>query len=221
MNIYPAILTDELGVAQKQLVLCEESGLVQTVQIDIIDGYFADNITITPSSVFDLHLGELELDFHLMTQEPIDYVYELADYKDELPVRAVIAQVEQMSNQELFVEEVRRNNWDAGLSLNIHTPLSAIETQIWDKIQIVQLMSINAGSQGQKFNELIFEKITQLREIMTLKDLRLEIIVDGGVDTTVLSRLQEYGVSGVGVGSYLWNAEDFAEAYQDLETSLL
>ena len=221
MNIYPAILTDELGVAQKQLVLCEESGLVQTVQIDIIDGYFADNVTITPSSVFDLHLGELELDFHLMTQEPIDYVYELADYKDELPVRAVIAQLEQMSNQELFVEEVRRNNWDAGLSINIHTPLSAIDTQIWDKIQIVQLMSITAGAQGQKFNELVFEKITQLREIMAVKDLRLEIIVDGGVEPTVLSRLQEYGVSSVGVGSYLWKAEDFAEAYQDLETSLL
>lgn len=221
MNIYPAILTDELGVAQKQLVLCEESGLVQTVQIDIIDGYFADNITITPGSLFDLHLGELELDFHLMTQEPIDYVYELADYKEELPVRAVIAQVEQMSNQELFVEEVRRNNWNAGLSLNIHTPLSAIETQIWDRIQIVQLMSITAGAQGQKFNELVFEKITQLREMMTLKDLKLEIIVDGGVDPTVLSRLQEYGVSGVGVGSYLWKAENFSEAYEDLETSLL
>lgn len=221
MNIYPAILTDELTTAQKQLLLCQESGLVQTAQIDIIDGYFADNVTITPSDVFGMELGELELDFHLMTQEPIDYVYELVEYKDDLPIRSIIAQVEQMSNQSLYVEEVRRHGWQIGFSLNLHTPLSAIESDLWDRIQVIQLMAIDAGSQGQEFQQSVFEKINRLQQFMVEHDLRLELIVDGGVNAKNIAQLQEHGVHSVGVGSALWTADDFSEMFQELEAEVL
>ncbi len=221
MNIYPSILTDSELEAQDQLLVCSESGLVQVAQVDIIDGYFVDNMTIFPSSLEGMEFGDLEIDFHLQTQEPLDFVREIADFKDEIPVRAVIAQVEQMSSQELYVDEVRRNNWDIGFSLNIHTPLEAIEADLWERINIIQLMSIEAGAQGKKLEEYVYTKLEQLHELIRKKDLKLEIIVDGGVNLENIQKLQEYGVTTVTPGSYLWKAEDFVEAFQELESSLL
>lgn len=221
MNIYPTILTDQLDLVQKQLDLCNESGLVHTVQIDIIDGYFVDNITVAPSDLVGMDFGGMELDFHLQTQEPIDFVRDIVDYQEELPVRSVIGQVEQMSNQELFVDEVRRYGWNVGFSLNLHTPLEAVEPDLWDRINIIQLMAIEAGFQGRELENQVYTKLKELRTMMTQRDLTLEVIVDGGVTVENIAKLQMHGVTSVGVGSTLWKAENFAEKFQELEAQVL
>ena len=221
MNIYPTILTDQIDVVQKQLDLCTESGLVQTVQIDIIDGYFVDNITVAPAELVGLDFGDLEIDFHIQTQEPIDFVREIVDYKDELPVRSVIAQIEQMNSQELFVDEVRRYGWQVGFSLNLFTPLSAVESHLWDRLHSIQLMAIEAGFQGQPLSETIYQKLTQLHTFLEKRDLRLEVMIDGGVTEKNIARLQKHGVASVGVGSALWGAQEFAEKFQELEAEVL
>lgn len=220
MNIYPSILTDELTLVQKQLQMSDESGLIQTVQVDIIDGYFVDNITVTPQSLVGLNFGDLELDFHLMTQEPLDYVREIADWKEELPVRAVISQVEQMTNQQDYIDEVHRSNWLVGMSLNIHTPLSAIDKEVWEQLDVLQLMSIKAGFQGQKFNVYVYEKLKELQEIMEEQDLHFEVVIDGSVTKKNITKLYSHGATGFSVGSYLWNSEDFSSAVEILETSI-
>jgi ribulose-phosphate 3-epimerase len=220
MNIFPSILTDSETEAQNQLTICSDSGLVQGVQLDIIDGYFVDNMTIFPGSYESMNFEDLEVDFHLMTQEPLDFVREIADFKDLIPVRAVIGQIEQMSSQELFVDEVRRNNWDIGFSLNLHTPLESVEDDLWERINIIQLMSVQAGVQGQKFHEYTYTKLEQLHDLIREKDLKIEIMVDGGVNLDNFNKLLEYGVETVTPGSYLWKADDFAEAFQNLEVEV-
>lgn len=220
MNINPSILTDSETEAQKQLTTCYESGLVQGVQIDVIDGYFVDNMTIFPGSYEGMEFEDLEVDFHLMTQEPLDFVREIADFKDQIPIRAVIGQIEQMSNQEDFIDEVRRNNWDIGFSLDLHTPLESVDEDLWERINIIQLMSVEAGSQGQKFQDYTFTKLKELHELMQSRDLRLEIMVDGGVNLKNIGKLKQHGVATVTPGSYLWKAEDFVEAFQDLEAEI-
>lgn len=221
MNIYPSILTDQTELVEKQLGLCQDSGLVSVAQIDIIDGYFVENITVYPGDLVGMDFGDLQIDFHLMTQEPIDFVREIIDCQDDLPVRAVIGQIEQMSSQELFVDEVRRYGWNAGFSLNLHTPLKEIQTDLWDRINVIQLMSIEAGFQGQEFSELIYKKLEDLHKLMLGRDLRLEVIIDGGVTVKNIAKLQDLGVTSVGVGSELWSAPDFAQKYQDLESEVL
>ena len=168
-----------------------------------------------------MDFGNMEIDFHIQTQEPIDFVREIIDHLDELPVRCVIGQIEQMSSQELFVDEVRRYGWQAGFSLNLFTPISEVQLDQWDRINCIQLMGVEAGFQGQELHESIFKKLTELREFLQKKDLNIEVIVDGGVDLETITKLQEYGVTSVGIGSALWREPEFAEAFQDLETEVL
>lgn len=220
MNIFPSILTDSETQAQEQLTICSESGLVQAVQVDVIDGYFVENMTIFPGSLEGMEFEDLEVDFHLMTQEPLDFVREIADFKDQIPVRAVIGQIEQMSSQELFVDEVRRNNWSIGFSLNLHTPLESVDESLWERINVIQLMAVEAGVQGQKLNQYIFTKLEELHELIREKNLEIEIMVDGGVNLENINKLREYGVATVTPGSYLWKSRDFVEAFQNLEAEV-
>lgn len=216
MNIYPSILTDSLTEAQSQLDRLLELPQGQfgsgVVQFDIIDGYFVDNVTLTPIDLVDLNMEGLSSDLHLMVEEPMDFVYEAIELRESLPIRSIIAQLERMSSQQDFVKEVKANGWQVGLSLDLHTPVTEIEDQLWSELDMVQIMTIEAGFQGQEFEKIGWEKIEEARDKRSSLGLSFELIVDGGVEQSHLSKLARLGVDGVAVGSALWQASDLASA---------
>lgn len=217
MKIYPAVLSDSLELVQKQIAEAQDFPDVTTVQIDVIDGKFVENLTITPADLTDTSFGELEVDFHLMTEEPLDYVHELIDYKHFLPIRAVIGQVERMSSQEYFLEEVEKQGWMPGLSLDLFTPLEAIDDHIWRYVKVIQLMAIEAGFQGQGFQPYVLEKLKELSSIVNDTNLPIEIIIDGGINTTTAEKVAHAGADGIAVGSSLWEAPDKNSVIQLLQ----
>jgi ribulose-phosphate 3-epimerase len=214
MTLYPSILTGSIEEAKLQASLVSSFGKVEAVQVDIIDGLFVDNVTITPTDLIEIDFAELNIDLHLMTEEPLDYVYETMEYKDIMPIRAMISQVERMSNQADYVEIVKKNSWKVGLSLDLHTPFEAIEEASWQELDVVQLMAIEAGYQGQKFQESVLEKIKTLVVLRQKLDRKIEIIIDGGVKPNVVEQIIDAGADGVAVGSGLWKSDDLAEAVE-------
>lgn len=214
MTIYPALLSDSREELQKQIDLVKEIDAIETVQVDVIDGKFADNLTITPADLPDLDWGELQIDLHLMTDEPLDYVYELIDVKDQLPIRAVIGQIEHMSNQAHFLEDIEKNGWMPGVSLDLYTPIDELDAQTLRFIKVIQIMGIEAGFQGKEFNPLVLEKIAQIA--VPAKQLGIEIIVDGGINLKTISSVAKSGAQAVAVGSTLWKSNDISETIDTL-----
>ena len=211
MNLYPSILVASIDKYQDQLALIMNSQVIKVIQVDVIDGYFVDNITLTPLDLVNINHGELEIDFHLMTEEPMDYVQELISVKDQLPIRAVISQVEKMSSLQSYLHKVKAQGWKTGLSLDLYTPVSSIDEDCWENLDIVQLMTIKSGFQGQKFNHQTLEKITEIRR---RAGSEIKIIIDGGVKIDQLSLLKKNKVTGVVVGSGFWQADDPVAAIQ-------
>ncbi|MDA1079091.1 MAG: hypothetical protein O2840_00140 [bacterium] len=217
MNLYPSLLSDSISELQGQIDSIIELSDITTVQIDVIDGIFADNITITPADIPLLNLGELKYDAHFMTVEPLDFLYELIAECDKSQVRACIAQVEKLSFQAPFLEEARQQQWQAGLSLDLFTPLSAIDDESWEQLDVLQLMSIEAGVQGSHFREQVFEKILEAQSHIAKLDHEVELIIDGGIKPELLSKLSKAGVQSITVGSALWTS---ADVIQTAETFL-
>ncbi len=205
MKLYPAILTDSIEEVEQQLLLVKSLIDVGTVQIDVIDGIFADNLTITPIDLITLDFGELKIDFQLMVEEPLDYLNEIIQYKKHLPVRAVLGQIERMSSQKEFIELTKENEMLAGLSIDIFTPISEVQESLFSRLDVIQLMSIEAGFQGQIFNDRVVEKIVELNGIRKAENVNFEIIIDGGIKEVHLDKLKKLNVDGVAVGSWLWN----------------
>jgi len=203
MNLYPTILTDSLTEFKQQVDLVKQIPEIEVIQVDVIDGLFADDVTLTPIDLLEVDFADLQIDWHLMTEEPLDYAHEIFSLQNKLPTRAVIAQVEKMTSQQEFIEFLKSKGFKVGLSLNLFTPLSAIDKQSWANLDILQLMAVEAGAQNQKFNFQILEKIKQVKQ-------PVEIIVDGGVKLENFTSIIKAGAHSLAVGSALWKAPDLA-----------
>lgn len=206
--IVPAILTDSRELAQAQLNIISEEPSISLVQFDVIDGNFADRLTLSPSDMGELSFGVAEVDVHLITDEPMDFVYELVEYRDQLPVRSVIAQIEHMSSISAYLDEVKRQQWKVGVSLDIYTPLEELEDLDWQQLDIVQLAGNTVGRQGMPMHPNLVPKLTELHELARARSYRGEVLVDIGVRRNNIDRLRVAGATGVVVGSEIWSAPD-------------
>ncbi len=218
MKFYPSILSDSIEEVEYQLQVAQSLKSVETVQIDIVDGLFADNLTITPTDLLSLEFGKLRLDFHLMVDEPMDFVHEIIDVLDQLPVRAVIAQIEHLSYPEELIKELKTHQLEIGLSLDLHTPIDEIKTEIYQELGLVQLMAVEAGFQGQVLQDSIYSKIDQLKQFLSEQNLKPEIIVDGGIKANNLAKLKKSGINALVVGSLLWSADNPQDIAAQLNT---
>lgn len=215
MNIYPSILSSNLAQVTQQLEIAEQAEGITTVQVDILDGIYADNITISPVDIADSEFGSLTVDFHLMVDDSYDYLHEIESNHTLLPVRAIITQVERLLDPARFLHEVKQRDWLAGLSLNLDTPLGAIDDDWWEQLGIIQVMGIDAGFQGQIFQEKVLPLVTEIKKRVQMHSWPIEIIVDGGVKKDNLAKISAAGASAVAVGSGLWQTENSVESIRE------
>lgn len=212
MTIIPAILSDSFMQVKEQIERVRQETKLTRIQIDIVDPDFADDITISPIDLAEVKLQGLEVDLHLMTNDPINEVVECSEIKN---IHAIIGQVEHMSNQRDFIEHVHSYNLKVGLALDLTTPITAIEANIWADLDMVQVMGIRAGAQGQSFKLETLEKVKEIRQ----KYPQLEILVDGGVKPENMVAINAAGASTVVVGSYLWESRELTSAIAKLTSA--
>jgi len=212
-NICPVILSHSLSEVQDQVNKVKSVPEIEKVQIDIIDGDFADNATISPFVLTKVDFGDISIDLHLMVREPVELLEEIELLKDKIQFRSIIAQVERMSSQEEFIKLVKEMNYQVGLSLNVFTPLSAVEPDSWKQINQLQLLSVEAGFQGQKINKSVYKKLSKCKKKINDHAYSVEILVDGGIKLDNAKKLIDCGVNELVIGSALWNSSDFNKAY--------
>jgi len=223
MQLYPSILTDSMTIFVKQLDSVKGSELVERIHIDVIDGQFVDNITLTPLDLTVLEFDDLLVDFHLMVEEPMDTVFECEAISEYLPIKRIIAQVERMSKQADFLHEVHRNGWEAYLGLDLFTPVEeAIDQDSWTDVDGIMLMSVEAGQQEEVFNPQVFHKLKELRAAHP-RAANIPVIIDGGVKISNIAQILQHDVNEVAVGSAIWKSsqplltiEDFFQVAQKL-----
>lgn len=210
LNISPAFLTGNLQEVSKHVAQLQTAGF-QTLQFDICDGSYSPEQTLTPQDLVEIDFQGMQLDFHLITEEPMDYVWELEEFAPRLPIRAVYGQIERMSYQEAFLEEVKKHNWQAGLAVDLFTPLSSITPESWDWLDTLLLLSVEAGEQGQPFQSSVLEKVQAAQRKIIQNAEPVKICIDGGVNLELLDKLRQAGVQEVAVGAALFTAPNFLE----------
>ncbi|MBI4035161.1 MAG: hypothetical protein HY381_02080 [Candidatus Chisholmbacteria bacterium] len=204
IEVIPAILTDDMGVLKKRLAQVED--LVERVQIDVVDKTFADNSTLGVESLTEVETALL-LDAQLMVQEPVRYVNRC----DWVGVERVFGQVEQMSDQDEFVEQVLALGLQVGLALDVHTPVEAVEEHL-GRVDAILLMAVEVGFAKQEFDEGVLKKIDQVRRGYPV----IDICVDGGVNPETARWCIDRGANQLAVGSFLWEADDVGRAVEEL-----
>lgn len=202
----PAILEESVEQTQKMFdAFALLKPVPQAIQLDIIDGEFADAITIEPNALEMIDTHNFQIDLHLMTQEPIDFVLELQTLPN---IRYVIGQVEHMSSLIDFAEEVHGTlQKKVGFSLDIYTPLSAIDEEVWPQVDLVQIMANKAGEQGQTFQASTVERIQEAANWRASQNLNFAIAVDIGINQETAQLAFDAGADILAVGSHIKGAD--------------
>ena len=200
LEIIPAILTTDIREIEEKLGRAE--GLVERVQIDIVDGQYAANRTIDPS-VMESVDTPLNLDFHLMTKEPALWV--------ERALRGgadrVIGQIEAMSDQVAFIGKVSEVGLSVGLALDLDTDIEKIEPTILSNLDVVLVMSVKAGFSGQEFDRKALSKVKELGKLRAKDDTPFKICVDGGITEENIGEVVKAGADEAAIGKRIFEGD--------------
>ena len=95
----------------------------------------------------------------------------------------------------------------AGVAINPHTPVEFLKDILGD-IDQVCVMSVNPGFGGQTFIPQTIYKITQLREMIDERLLKVKIEVDGGVTLDNAKAIIDAGADVLVAGNTVFKSAD-------------
>src|SRR5687767_183179 len=203
IKIAPSILSADFARLADALQEAEAGG-ADWIHVDCMDGRFVPNLTIGAPVVKALKKEtKLPLDVHLMIEQPENLIEQFVDAgADYLTVH-----VEASVHLHRTIERIRQLGAKPGVSLNPHTPLSALD-EILPYVDLVLVMSVNPGFGGQRYIPTSTDKIARLRRSLEERHLwPIEIEVDGGITPKTLPEVVDAGASVVVAGAAVFNKE--------------
>ena len=141
-------------------------------------------------------LTQKPLDVHLMVENPLPFIPELAEEK----VERVSVYYEIPGGPEKALRAIREAGMQAGLVLNPETPNGAAK-QYLHGLDRILLMTVCPGRGGQTYLEGSNQKIAGLRSLLDRVGSRAVIQIDGGVTPQNLPEAYAAGARSVVAGS--------------------
>jgi len=169
MNIIPGILAKTPKQLREQL---KKVSWAKKVHIDIMDGLFVPNKTITTKELKKLTIKQ-KIQIHLMAKQPEKYLLDLI----EIGAKEIIIHAESTKRAKEIIQFIKIQKIKAGIALNPTTKPSKCKDAI-KSADICLLMTVNPGFSGQKFKPKPLDKIKQVRKINS----NATIGIDGGIN---------------------------------------
>ncbi len=212
IKIAPSILSADFGRLAEEIRKVELAG-ADLIHIDVMDGHFVPNITIGPLIVKACRqITKLPLDVHLMIENPEKYIPVFAKAGADI----ITFHVEASKNLLSDIELIRQNGAKPGVVVNPATPIDQV-FPVLDKIDMVLIMSVNPGFEGQKFMPEVLPKIRELKSLVVSRKLSVDIEVDGGLNPETAKEVVKAGANVLVAGSAIFYAKDYASVISQLK----
>lgn len=184
----PSLMTMDLDKFKEQITFLNDH--VDSYHIDIMDGHYVPNITLSPWFVEEARkVTDLPMSAHLMVTDPSFWVDQLVDIKCEW----ICMHAEVLDGLAFrLIDQIQDAGLKAGVVLNPETPVDAILPYI-ELVDKVTIMTVDPGFAGQRFIDSTLDKIVELRKIREENDYKYLIEMDGSSNRKTFKKIDEAG----------------------------
>lgn len=201
--IAPSILASDFANLQKEAEMLDKSS-ADWFHIDVMDGVFVPNISFGMPIIKAIRkFSKKPFDVHLMIVNPDNYI---SDFKN-VGADILTVHYEACTHLHRTLQAIKKEGMKAGVAINPHTNVNVLEDTIND-IDVVLVMSVNPGFGGQSFIENTYEKVKQLKQLITKKGANTLIEIDGGVTNANAKKLLDCGADALVAGSFVFSSEN-------------
>ncbi len=204
-KIAPSVLGVDFSKSSEWLKELEESN-IDRIHWDIMDNEYVPNTGVDKNEIAELRpKTKLFFESHLMVSTPRDYLEDFCEMGNELFNFHV--ETQNKINSFEIISEIEDLGMKTGMTINNETNPESL-VPFLEKLDLVLVMSVDAGFGGQSFNEKALEKISFLRKKIDEESLSCEIEVDGGVNAETGKKCVEAGADILVAGSYIFKNEN-------------
>lgn len=205
--IAPSLLAADFSKLKEEVKAIENTK-AKWLHLDVMDGNFVPNISFGADIVKAIRKdSNLYFDAHLMIENPEWYIDTMAD----AGVQSISIHVEATKHLDRALQLIKARGLKAGVAINPATDIAFLDN-IYEKLDLILVMTVNPGFGGQKFLNQMIEKIRKIRN----KFPHIDIQVDGGINNETAKLVIEAGANILVAGSYV-----FSGNYPEKVNSLL
>jgi ribulose-phosphate 3-epimerase len=210
--VAPSILAADFANLQREITMINESE-ADWIHIDIMDGVFVPNLSMgLPVVEAVKRHARKPMDVHLMIVQPERYV----EAFQKAGATTISVHAEACPHLYRNLQQLKQLGVKAGVAINPHTPLEVLRYVIHE-VDLVCVMSVNPGFGGQKFIESTYQKIKDLKQIISASGSQALIEIDGGVNQQNAKPLLEAGADVLVAGNFVFSSAQPKEVIRQLK----
>lgn len=211
IQIIPAILaTSEEQYKQDLDKLVRSEALeMGWLHIDFADHVFVPNQTVGVEVIAKFPT-EFKKEAHLMVAHPKDWIDQLVNAN----FKRIIFHIESEDNPLEVIEYIKSKGLEVGLAVSRETTVEKLKPFV-GKIDVILIMTIVAGFQGQPFIPQTLDKVRRVKS----EGWSTRVGVDGAVSDTDAKEIADAGADFMIVGSYLLKGnvdENLEELWEEI-----